>query len=399
MNVPKISVVVCVYNGEEVLEACLTSLEEQDADKSLYEVIIIDNNSTDRTNEIAASFVSKNQNFSLHKELEVGLSAARNRGYKEARAEYIGYIDDDGKASTNWISTAFRIIETHKPDIFGGPIYPYYVGEKAEWYQDKYGEYSVYEQEGWISKGTYLSGSNIFFHKQFLEEIQGFNTSIGMSGNELGYHEETAVQNKAHELGKKVFYSLELFNYHIVSKIKQNILFALYSNYKSGRDGIKVWEGLRKLDNLFELIQKLDSFMSQIKTAVIELDQEKYKFPENYVYEVLSSLLFDIGFNAGLFLDEKKIENVFFLEYLIKERQIEIDEILTTYQVYTGKIQFTSLTEWYLKQKPISEEDLKLFVKSANDMGYKISYKKTEGIRSRFFAKLKGMYNKIKIKR
>ena len=60
---PKISVVVCTYNRDQMLPECLESLSNQRVDKNLYEVIVVDNNSKDNTQEVANGFVRKYSNF------------------------------------------------------------------------------------------------------------------------------------------------------------------------------------------------------------------------------------------------------------------------------------------------------------------------------------------------
>ena len=82
---PEISVVVCTYNREKMLPECLDSLANQRANKNLYEVIVVDNNSKDNTSKVANEFVTKYSNFKILFEQNQGLSHARNLGLKEAK--------------------------------------------------------------------------------------------------------------------------------------------------------------------------------------------------------------------------------------------------------------------------------------------------------------------------
>ena len=99
----KISVIVCTYNRAYLLKNCLRSLVDQLVETSTFEVIIVNNNATDDTEEVAKSFTEKYPNFRYIIEPNQGLSNARNRGYKEAKGEYVAYIDDDARAYTDWV--------------------------------------------------------------------------------------------------------------------------------------------------------------------------------------------------------------------------------------------------------------------------------------------------------
>ena len=98
----KLSVIICTYNRVELLGKCVNSLMTQTARKENYEIIVIDNNSTDNTADLIRKIKIINSNLRYVKEANQGLSYARNRGWKEAKGEYIAYIDDDCKADNNW---------------------------------------------------------------------------------------------------------------------------------------------------------------------------------------------------------------------------------------------------------------------------------------------------------
>lgn len=81
---PKISVVVCTRDRASVLKRCLSALERQTLPDEHYEVILVDNGSTDETAALIASFCERNANFRGVYEVRPGLSLARNRGAREA---------------------------------------------------------------------------------------------------------------------------------------------------------------------------------------------------------------------------------------------------------------------------------------------------------------------------
>ena len=87
---PFISIIICTYNRMEYLPNCLEHLKNQTAKKEFYEIIIIDNNSSDKTELICKDYIQKNSeiNVTYFLEKKPGLSNARNRGIKE-KGRYI----------------------------------------------------------------------------------------------------------------------------------------------------------------------------------------------------------------------------------------------------------------------------------------------------------------------
>lgn len=136
MNKLRLSIVVCTYNRADLLVDCLESLVNQDVDPESYEVIIVNNNSTDKTLEVVDRFAKKYPNIRTVQELNQGLSHARNRGWREARGKYVAYIDDDAKASPDWCKRILNTFSTVTPTpaAVGGQIFPYYETLPPAWF-------------------------------------------------------------------------------------------------------------------------------------------------------------------------------------------------------------------------------------------------------------------------
>src|SRR5271157_5950492 len=107
-----LSIVVCTHNRYKFLENILADLSlSLDDNSASWEVLIIDNASTDSTKETVDRFTSQFPNFSYFYEPQVGLSYARNRGWQEAKGEYVAYLDDDCRIPLDWIPKALKIID------------------------------------------------------------------------------------------------------------------------------------------------------------------------------------------------------------------------------------------------------------------------------------------------
>lgn len=238
MNTPLLSVIVCTYNRERLLDNCLASLCKQEVDKELYEVIVVDNNSKADTFGVFSKHAGKNGNFRYLTEENQGLSYARNKGCNEARGQYLAYIDDDALPPPEYLRNVLGVIRRHEPDILGGPVYPYYMEEKPYWFDDEY-ETRKYAESSGFSRTCGVSGSNFIIKKSILEQIGKFDVKIGMRGGELGLGEDAKVlhtyRSKTGEKTEKVYYALECYVKHLVPKHKMKVRYIMKRAYYGGR--------------------------------------------------------------------------------------------------------------------------------------------------------------------
>lgn len=116
--VPKVSVVVCSYNGAATLRECLHSLEELAYPN--YEVILVDDGSTDHTPQIAADFPQ----IRYIRQVNKGLSVARNVGAEAATGEIVAYTDSDCVADTHWLCYLVAAMQDQEVEAIGGPNLP-----------------------------------------------------------------------------------------------------------------------------------------------------------------------------------------------------------------------------------------------------------------------------------
>lgn len=101
MKEPKITVIIPVYNGEETLTSCLNSVLNQTYKN--YEIIVVDNNSTDKTKEIILELVKKSKKIFYVFESKKGRGAARNKGISVSKGEIIVNTDCDCIVPTDWL--------------------------------------------------------------------------------------------------------------------------------------------------------------------------------------------------------------------------------------------------------------------------------------------------------
>ncbi len=117
----KVSVIVPVYNVEAWLAACLDSLLEQGLSDTEYEIICVNDGSTDRSGEIARDYAERYRQIRVISQANAGLSSARNAGIREAAGEYAAFIDSDDLLAPNVLAGLYHLASINSSDqlLFG----------------------------------------------------------------------------------------------------------------------------------------------------------------------------------------------------------------------------------------------------------------------------------------
>jgi len=121
---PDVTVVVCTYNRAELLADALHSLLQlETAQRFTYEILVVDNGSTDDTADVCEAFMRDARLACRYvREDRPGVAAARNRGIRAARGAWIAYCDDDQLADSTWLAELLRLAEQRGARVVGGTI-------------------------------------------------------------------------------------------------------------------------------------------------------------------------------------------------------------------------------------------------------------------------------------
>ncbi len=142
-----VSVIVCCYNSSRRLEPTLASLASQHSTPELpWEVIVVDNASTDSTADVARAAWPGNAGAPLRvvRENKPGLSHARNCGLQTARYEYVSFIDDDNWVCADWVRTIASIFDAHADvGMCGGTGEPVFEATPPAWFFSHAVNYAV----------------------------------------------------------------------------------------------------------------------------------------------------------------------------------------------------------------------------------------------------------------
>jgi glycosyltransferase involved in cell wall biosynthesis len=308
------SVVICSYNRKELLRLALDSLRSQFQPNLNTEIIVVDNNSTDGSLEFLNEYQDEYSNIPIRiiEEKKQGLSYARNRAYKEANFPYIAYMDDDAIATENWLQKVKQVIREQDPDVFGGPIYPYYLTEKPKWFKDEYEIRQHSSKTGWLNKEEFVSGSNMIIKKSWLEELDGFDTNFGMKGENIAYGEETDFIKRAREKGANTYYDLDLIMKHHVPAYKMTIPFFFEQQIKQA----KYTHSINNIENNeFEVYSELATLHKELELFLesfnrMELFEKGESLPENNLIANILPLIVPLVYRNESFKKYKKTQTL-----------------------------------------------------------------------------------------
>lgn len=228
-----VSVVVCTYNRAQLLADCLRSLVKQSINKRYYEVLVVDNNSTDNTERVVNRFSRNHPNIRLIMEKKQGLSYARNRGWKEARGKYVAYIDDDAIADPDWVNQIVGFAKIHpRVNVFGGPYSRFFLHPPPVWLPEDHGSLNMGNKVKLLHvRNEWISGSNMIFRKLILDKYKGFVTNLGMKGGQILYGEETELLARLKRDGESIYYVPAISVKHLVGDYKLHFWWILKSDY------------------------------------------------------------------------------------------------------------------------------------------------------------------------
>jgi len=222
-----ISVVVCTHNRLQALQEVLAGLREQSLPVDAFEVVVVDNASTDGTQELVQSLRSEASNIGYLFESRIGLSIARNTGAAASRAAAIAYLDDDAIPGPRWLEELHDAFETLRPlpAAVGGPVRLQWEGDLDFIAPDRF--LSLYSSldHGEVTRNLgndeHLVGANLAVRADRLSELGGFATSLGRHGGQLLSGEEALLLHRIRARGWGVGYAAQAAVRHLIPAERQ----------------------------------------------------------------------------------------------------------------------------------------------------------------------------------
>lgn len=209
---PAISVVVCTRNRSILLGDACGALLAVEPPAGGWEVVIVDNGSTDDTPEVADGVRrGAPDRVRVVQEPVIGLSAARNRGIAESCGEVIAFLDDDAFPVARWLTALTEAFGDENVMCAGGPVEPQLEGELPGWFTGRFLPYLTVWDLGPdpvdLRYNEFPRGANIAFRSSAFGRFGGFSPRLGRSGRSLLSCEEIEVCLRLERGGYRTVYA------------------------------------------------------------------------------------------------------------------------------------------------------------------------------------------------
>ncbi len=224
----KYSVIFCTYNREKYIYNAMKSIADQSFAADRYEIVLVNNNSTDSTEQICRQFQTDypHINFLYFVETNQGLSYARNRGIEESTGDILIFVDDDATAFDGYMAAIDAFFDNYPQAVAaGGPIVPVYEAAKPKWlshYTEQLIGGALYEgkDEKPFRNGKYPGGGNSAFRKTVFEKYGLFNVELGRKGTGLIGAEEKDLYDRLVKGGEVFYYLPQMGIHHYIPEKK-----------------------------------------------------------------------------------------------------------------------------------------------------------------------------------
>lgn len=207
-----LSVIVCTHNRASYLPDCLASLARQQCDAP-FEVVVVDNASTDRTPQILSEWCLRDTRFRAISEPRVGLSVAKNTGVRHARGRLLLFTDDDVIVDRGWVQSYDDFFRRTSCEfmIAGGPIVPVPHDLEAwpSWLDLKaLPEIGLldYREERTLGASEYVWGANMAIPVEHFSRVGLWDETVGRQGDTRGTFEDTEYQDRTRATGGAVWF-------------------------------------------------------------------------------------------------------------------------------------------------------------------------------------------------
>jgi glycosyltransferase involved in cell wall biosynthesis len=259
----RVSVIIPTVNRAKYLKNALISVQNQSFPIDEYEIIVVDNNSTDSTPQVVEECNRNGKKEVVYvKEPEPGLHNARHAGAKAAKGEILAYVDDDVICDSNWL---FELVKPYvDPEVgcVGGKILPKWEAEPPKWINQYRSYLSLLDWGDEVKEleDTDIYGCNFSIRRSLLFEVGGFNPDAFGDWRYYWYRGdgESGLLRKVFKLNKKVIYVPKAIVWHVIPQsrltlqyiksrsAKQAIsdMYTLYKNKKLSRSKLFLYSGL-----------------------------------------------------------------------------------------------------------------------------------------------------------
>ncbi len=270
----KTTVILCTYNRCHSLAKTLESLAASRLPNSLeWEVLVVDNNSTDRTREVVAGFCQRHPGrFRYVFEPEPGKSVALNTGIREANGSVLAFVDDDVTVERTWLHNLTAAImdgdwagtggrtlleRDFSPPPWLGLKEPYNLGGVLA-------QFDLGDRSCDLDRAPY--GANMAFRKEIFQKYGGFRIDLGPRPGSQIRGEDTEFGRRVLAAGERLRYEPSAIVYHPVPENRALQSYFLSWYFAHGRAMVREW---RRGPNILGIPRRCLTFFKLIGTVLL----------------------------------------------------------------------------------------------------------------------------------
>lgn len=326
-----VSVIICCYNAASRIDKTLEHLQKQRVgDEISWEVIVVDNASTDNTSSIAQRKWNEHPVTVLKMvaESKPGLMHARKQGLSQARYNIVSFIDDDNWVEPFWVQKVFEVFSMNeKIGACGGRSEAIFEEQKPEWFDDYQNSFAVGEQgdqSGIIDdKRGFLWGAGLSVRKSLWHELEnrGFkNLTLGREGKNITAGEDTELCYAIRLLGYHLYYNKDLGLKHFMPANRMNIKYLgkMYEGFGKAYARLNSYKVL--LDkNRFELYPWWREWVASKRKSIFFSISQIFVLNGKKKIKIMTDNAYLKGYAEVVWIDKNRIqENIQTLKNIFK---------------------------------------------------------------------------------
>lgn len=216
-----------------LLSHALDSLLAQTLSPDRFDILIIDNGSTDNTCEVATAYQEFEPRLRYFLEPHPGIAHARNRAIQETHCEYLAFLDDDAWAEPQWLEELHKVLNTlpTAPACVVGPVLLEWEGARPDWFPVRFEPFLCRYDMGlvprYLGADGYLLTTNVLFQCSSLLQLNGFRAYLGRTRGKMLGGEDNDIYQRLVQTGHSIFYQPTARVHHGVPKERQTRRYLL----------------------------------------------------------------------------------------------------------------------------------------------------------------------------
>ncbi len=294
-----ITLAMCTHNHADRLKRTLEDIRQLEPPINPWEILIIDNASTDETPKLLAASNWHPPGISVRiiQEPRLGISYARNCASQNAKGKYVLYVDDDETPNPKWIRAHEQNILTHEPDALAGPIHVLFEhGERPSWLQDELLGFLGnldYGDDQWLTDpATHCYTGNLAVKNKIFAKIGGFDTDLGRRGQVNTGGEDTEFYRRLIAHGCKVRWVADAIINHRIHTDKLRRRYFLELHYHQG-----MAEGSRCRGNGSRIPPK--HLFGQLARSIKNALQQRFSLGKDHSLRLEMNTIYFLGYIRG----------------------------------------------------------------------------------------------------